>query len=663
VNQRLLAARLAGPLVVFLLVVAVLAPAHWAVIRGASFEQGDAAANSLLIQDAKSFHLLVGNYSRVGFNHPGPAILYVLAAGELVFHDWLHLVPSPMGGQMLGVIVYAAAWTAVLWTILRRMAGSNPIAIAGLAVFLAATSCLLPKAFVSLWPPDLYYFPFAVFVLALGELIGGRADSLLALAISWGFLLNGHVSFFAITAIMALSGLAANWMLARGAKYPPMSVLSREFVLGHRLRLGASLLILVLFLLPLTIETVIHFPGPIAQYLAYSRDNFWNGPVASLRFVAYYWGGMIGLVVGIAIVAALSFSGRLRDDAPIFLGLATSLAAATVATLFYAVFGVYDTNETYIGLFYYAAPAFAAVLVALFLLRRYSGNWNQGARRAISILAVVLCGALVCFKISQVPEEDSAPEIAGLFTRMQTLDRFPLLLDLDNSNGRGNDWVHVWATLVGVENYGKRRGVLPFLVTKHWQILFTKRARYAGPPLPANRYFVSSADLPDASIRSFGLSFYKVAPFFLEPGQSYSIASGKGDFAENILGPGWSAPETDFVWSEAGETQLILPYRAPTAVTLDLDLAAYLPGSATQHIEVKADGQTVGEASFDPQHNRGVRSFALPAGLCNPVEVTLVIDSPRAPRTYEPSSTDSRRLGVSLYGLELRDAPDSPSSK
>jgi hypothetical protein len=368
-------------------------------------------------------------------------------------------------------------------------------------------------------------------------------------------------------------------------------------------------------------------------------------------------------VLGLAIVAAISFIERLRDDAPIFLGLAISVAAATVATLFYAVVGVYDTNETYIGLFYDAVPALAAVLVALFLLRRYSGNWNSSARLTVSLLAVIFCGPLIYFNVSQVPEADSAPEIADLFTRMQTLGRFPLLLDLDNSEGHGNDWVHVWATLVGVENYGKRRGVLPFLVTKHWQILFTERAQYAGPPLSANRYFVSSADHPGASIQSFGLSFYKVAPFFLLPDQSYGIASGKGDLAENILGSGWSAPETDFVWSQAGETQLILPYRAQTAVTMDLDLAAYLPGSATQHIEVKADGLPVGEASFDPQHNRGVRSFVLPAGLINPVEVTLVIDSPRAPRTYEASSTDSRRLGVSLYGLELRTASGSTIPK
>jgi hypothetical protein len=37
------------------------------------YEQGDSAANSILIAQARHFTLLVGNYSRKGFNHPGPA--------------------------------------------------------------------------------------------------------------------------------------------------------------------------------------------------------------------------------------------------------------------------------------------------------------------------------------------------------------------------------------------------------------------------------------------------------------------------------------------------------------------------------------------------------------------------------------------------------------
>jgi len=58
------------------------------------YEQGDAGANSILITQAKHFTLLVGNYSREGFNHPGPAYLYVQAAGEWLLDDTLHLFTS-----------------------------------------------------------------------------------------------------------------------------------------------------------------------------------------------------------------------------------------------------------------------------------------------------------------------------------------------------------------------------------------------------------------------------------------------------------------------------------------------------------------------------------------------------------------------------------------
>src|SRR5438270_2158101 len=55
------------------------------------YEQGDAGANSILIEQAKHFTLLTGNYSREHFHHPGPAYLYVQAAGEYLFQGALHL--------------------------------------------------------------------------------------------------------------------------------------------------------------------------------------------------------------------------------------------------------------------------------------------------------------------------------------------------------------------------------------------------------------------------------------------------------------------------------------------------------------------------------------------------------------------------------------------
>ena len=41
------------------------------------YEDADMGANSILIEQARHFTLLVGNYSRDHFHHPGPAYMYV----------------------------------------------------------------------------------------------------------------------------------------------------------------------------------------------------------------------------------------------------------------------------------------------------------------------------------------------------------------------------------------------------------------------------------------------------------------------------------------------------------------------------------------------------------------------------------------------------------
>jgi hypothetical protein len=44
---------------------------------------GDAAINGLSVLRAEHLQQLVGNYSRVGFHHPGPGYMYLLGAGEV----------------------------------------------------------------------------------------------------------------------------------------------------------------------------------------------------------------------------------------------------------------------------------------------------------------------------------------------------------------------------------------------------------------------------------------------------------------------------------------------------------------------------------------------------------------------------------------------------
>lgn len=93
--------------VVFLAVLLVL---NRALFRVPIFEYTDFAANALQIERAKHFRELLGNYSRWGFHHPGPAFFYIFALGEKVLHDWLHLVPSEMNAHILSMVVLSTAF-------------------------------------------------------------------------------------------------------------------------------------------------------------------------------------------------------------------------------------------------------------------------------------------------------------------------------------------------------------------------------------------------------------------------------------------------------------------------------------------------------------------------------------------------------------------------
>ena len=55
------------------------------VFHSRQYESDDYAADSLQVIKAKHFRETLGQYSRYGFHHPGPAFFYVLAWGELFF--------------------------------------------------------------------------------------------------------------------------------------------------------------------------------------------------------------------------------------------------------------------------------------------------------------------------------------------------------------------------------------------------------------------------------------------------------------------------------------------------------------------------------------------------------------------------------------------------
>src|SRR3984957_20521442 len=134
----------------FALLLAVLLARNAFLFSAPEYEDADMGANSILIEQARRFTLLVGNYSREGFNHPGPAFLYVESWGESIFWALLHVVPTPWNGQLIALYLLNAGFASCVVAVVYGWTRSARGALAAGAV-LACFGLLHPAVFYSYW--------------------------------------------------------------------------------------------------------------------------------------------------------------------------------------------------------------------------------------------------------------------------------------------------------------------------------------------------------------------------------------------------------------------------------------------------------------------------------------------------------------------------------
>lgn len=635
-----------------LLALAIMA-STWAVIATPNLELGDFAANSLLIQDAKSLGLYTGNYSRVGFNHPGPAILYVLAAGEMVFHDWLHIARSPFSGQLMAIALYNAFWMTLIFSTLARMMRSRTAAAVALAVLAAALACLDFQIFSGAWFPHLYLFPFAVMLVTGARLVDGHADALTALALSCGFLMNGHVSFVAILGIVFLTVAAANFFIQRG--HPDRIILHKRFLAGQPRPLLRFAAIIVLFLLPLAIETLRRFPGPVADYMAFSGHTKHNSAVQAFKYVGVYWGGtLFSAMLALALAGLLLAYARRAgsDTARSARAVVVAGTGATLGLLFYAKVGIDLLEFAYIGLFYYAVPALAVAIAAacIYNMLELRRKW------ILATLLMVLCAALTLRLIHKPVDylpQYNQPEVPQLYEGLRKLEhRGRLVLDLDFAQDQG----FIWTNVLGLQAYAKRRHDEFFCVNANWHISNTRAARCTADEVArGTRYRIRKlqpgGEAPLA--QGMGLGIYRFDVPNLSVLGEATVAARPELFSGSILGSGWSALESQFVWSEGKLARLTVHLSPNFQGALELDLGSFIPRpEADQLLTVQAGATRSGPHRFVTTEQRKQIRIPVVAGADGVVQVELQIDHPVSPK-QAGMSEDARILGVSLYGIKV----------
>lgn len=429
------------------------------------YEAGDAAANSILVEQARHLSLLVGNYSRVGFNHPGPFFMYVQAAGDVVFYRVLGIVNSSYAGQVLGLILLSAFLVAASIHLLvaQRRTLDYALACVAFAAYLLLSQSfgnpdmLKPSWLGSSWMPAVYCAPFLLFMCAVAVCARGEARALPWLAFSGAALVHGHVSFVMIVCLMTCLGLVAGCVSDGGFRW-----------LHDRRRLLVSAAILGIFILPIALHTLIDFPGEIGLYLHYARNHSsapHQGGVK--RFLLHFLGGdkrrafnPIALTI-IAIYAWAIASRRLRKPAAASL---LAVLAATLATAIYAKTGIDNLAFTYTAWFYSVTGLFVFISLSQFLAAYCQ---MRPAYLAMASLLVSMAAAVCLVNIRFESRYRGDPALPVLLAKLKT--DFPP--GLHALRFRHDDW----PVATGLVANGMREGISICIDDAQWQFMFTRR--------------------------------------------------------------------------------------------------------------------------------------------------------------------------------------------
>ncbi len=357
-------------------------------------EQGDAAANSIRIQQAMHFTLLVGNYSREGFSHPGPAYMYVQAFGQWLFQYGLHVVPAAWNAHLLAVFVLNSALLALVVSVVYGWTRSLRAAAACFAVILVF-GAVHPPAINSDWMPYLYVVMYCVFLVAAASVAAGHVRDAWIFALTGWFLIHGHASFLFIVPVIGAAVLAAAVWPHRQA---PVAAL-RRFARYQRRAWVPAVAISALFALPIAVNLARHWPGDFGHYFAYGQSGQAGGHSAAAiaRYALWFWWpgqhawlAPVLLYAGAIAVAAGLTRGGLRRF--LLMLLAINVVSSLVVGVYTAA-GIDFLKQYYIAYFYWSAPLLTLLVIAVGI------SQALGARVGTALAAAGAAAALAVFAL------------------------------------------------------------------------------------------------------------------------------------------------------------------------------------------------------------------------------------------------------------------------
>ncbi len=482
------AAAWAGPAAVVLGI--LLARNTW-LFTVPEYEDADLGAYSIQVEQARRFTLLVGNYSREKFNHPGPAFLYVQAWGEDVWFAATRLVPAAWNGQVAGIYLLSAFFAASAAVTVGRWGGMRAGLLALAAVGLLGA--LHPSVFSSIWMPYEYVPAYLAFLVAVASVTAGRTkDAWLAALAGW-FLIHGHACFLCFVPLLALAAVAVRLVpYARSRTWPR---------LPRRVWLPVAVISAV-FALPIVIELARAWPGNFGQYFAYSGSAQSGGhPAAAVaRYVLWFWWphaptALASAAAAAALTLAAAAAWRLPDGPVRRLSLALLAvdAVSTVAFVGYAVAGVDELNQYYIGYFYWTAPLLALLVLGLAGAELLARAGQQTALATAGAVALGCCAAFAVAPQTGLTTDHADPANptatgpvadpslpAGVARIGAVAAGRPAVLSFSHD---------AWPAVTGILVAAERTGVKACVADPRWEFMMTPQFICTGAELEAGQRF------------------------------------------------------------------------------------------------------------------------------------------------------------------------------
>jgi hypothetical protein len=465
----------------FGLVLAVLLIRNAFLFSTSLYEDADMGANSILIEQARRFTLLVGNYSREKFNHPGPAFLYVQSWGETLFWSVLHVVPTAWNGQLIALYALNALFAALVVAVGYGWTRSVRGAAAALAV-VAFFAALHPAAFSSDWMPYVYVPAYFAFLVAIASVAGGQVRDAWIAALTGWFLIHGHACFLLFVPLLSLAALVAlAWPRRHG-----LGEWLRDAFSGRKRVWVPVVVISAVFALPVVLELALHWPGNFGKYFSYSSSSQAGGHGAAqvVRYALWFWWphGYAWAVFVLLYAVASAVTWRLATG-PVqrfCWSLLVFNALSTVLFVAYTAVGIDDLTQYYIGYFYWSAPVILVLVIVLGVveaLARHGGrSWLGLAAAAMAAVAAVAAFAVAPQTRASTDHTDpnnlttganTDPALpAGVAHIAALADGRPIVLRFPHD---------AWPEVTGFLVQAQRTGVTACVADPYWEFMMTSQ--------------------------------------------------------------------------------------------------------------------------------------------------------------------------------------------